>query len=94
MSEITINPEDEVFSITLVRTDEYCTAYQFFIDSKFPKEDPKHLEQLTIIKEVLDSYIQQAEKAIIHKALTVDRDIRREQLKYSGMKIEKGEMVH
>lgn len=70
-------PEDRVLSVSVFRSDPFCTEYSFEVDSKVDADQPVHLEQLTVLKSVLDNYIQQAERKLLFTIISKDREDRK-----------------
>lgn len=85
---------DHVLGITVYKLNPQCTEYAFEVKSEFPNNDPRHLEQLIVIHQVLDNYIDQAEKALINSSLLASRKIRRAEAEYMESGLVKDEVTN
>lgn len=74
--EVVLSPDDEVLVLKLYKRDPFCMEYAFTVESKYDADDPKHLEQLTVVEDILVRHIEQAEKALLNKSLLTDRKLR------------------
>lgn len=75
--EIPYGPEDEVLVFRLFRRDPDCIEYAYAVESSFERTDPKHLEQLHVVHQILDKAIEDAEGAILNKVCETDRKVRK-----------------
>ena len=70
-------PDNAVVTITLYKADPFYTEYAFGIEAKTDKDDPQHLEQITIMMDILKRYHRDCEKAVLGKVLNISRDVRK-----------------
>ncbi len=48
------DPADEVLAIIVYKGDPHCMTYRFEVRSEYNFDDPLHLEQLTVMHDLID----------------------------------------
>lgn len=76
------DPADEVLAIIVYKNDPYCVSYRFEVRGEYGHDDPRHLEQLKIIEDLVAKYIAASEEAVIKDTVMASRKTRRASLEY------------
>lgn len=94
MSEPKQNPEDEVLVIKLFRVDPFCLDYSFRAESKYEAHEPEHMEQLIVLKDIIEKALKNAETAALQDLVMKKRQIRRAQAEYMSTAVKEEEVKH
>lgn len=82
-------------TITISKLEPECLNYSYHIDAVYPPNKPEHLEQLSLIAQLVEQAKEQSESLVLHEYLKVSRDIRRQFADGSKAKaVESADAVH
>lgn len=70
-----------VLTITISKLEPECISYSFNIDAKYGADRPELLEQLSLVRKLIEDYFVETEKAVLGKCMQDHRNIRRDILK-------------
>lgn len=87
--------KEVVMTITISKLEPECLNYVWHIDAKYQPNQPEHLEQLSLMAQLVEQAKEQSESLVLHEYLKTSRDIRRKFAEEAAVKaVESPDAVH